>query len=147
MNKLIITGNLVRDVELNFTPGSGLAKIKNTVATRRKIKDKVSQKYESDFIPIVAFGKTAEFIANSFIKGQGIQIEARMQSGSYDNKDGVKVYTLEAIVENVEFLGSKGTQNQDTSGSNNFGNMNQDTFGKGNYDEELEPVIDDTMPF
>jgi len=142
MNKLIISGNLVREVELNYTPGSGLAKIKNTVATRRKIKDKTTNQYESDFIPIVAFGKTAEFIANSFVKGQGIQVEARMQSGSYNNKDGIKVYTLEAIVESVEFLGNKPqSQNQDTQGPNNFGNMNQD------YDEEITPVEDGNMPF
>jgi len=142
MNKLIISGNLVREVELNYTPGSGLAKIKNTVAARRKIKDKTTNQYESDFIPIVAFGKTAEFIANSFVKGQGIQVEARMQSGSYDNKEGIKVYTLEAIVENVEFLGIKPqSQNQDSQGPNNFGNMNQE------HEEDIIPVDDGDMPF
>jgi single-strand DNA-binding protein len=108
MNKLIITGNLVKEVELKFQEGTGNAVLKNTVATRRKFKDKVTGNYESDFIPIVAFGKSAEFIAEHFIKGQGIQVEAHMQSGTYE-KDGVKRYTLDAIVENVEFLGSKGT--------------------------------------
>ena len=142
MNKLIISGNLVKEVEMSYAPGSGTAVLKNTVATRRKIKDKITQKYESDFIPIVAFGKTAEFIANGFIKGQGIQVEAHMQSGSYDNKEGIKVYTLEAIVENVEFLGIKPqSQNQDSQGPNNFGNMNQE------HEEDIIPVDDGDMPF
>jgi single-strand DNA-binding protein len=137
MNKLVISGNLVRDIDLQFTPGSGLAKIKNTVATRRKIKNKATGKYDSDFIPIVAFGKSAEFIANNFEKGQGIIVEARMQSGSYDNKEGIKVYTLEAIVENVEFLGGK----KDNSAPQN------DTFGGGNFEEDITPVDDGDMPF
>jgi len=143
INKLLITGNLVKDVELNFTPGSGLATVKNTVATRRKIKNKTTNQYESDFIPIVAFGKTAEFIANQFVKGQGIILECRMQSGSYDNKDGKKVYTLEAVVENVDFLGSKGAGNS----NNEYQAPPNDTFSGGNFEEDITPVDNGDMPF
>ncbi|WP_061309252.1 single-stranded DNA-binding protein, partial [Clostridium botulinum] len=120
MNKLIITGNLVRDIDLKFTEGTGTAVLKNTVAAKRRFKDKNTQKYESDFIPIIAFGKTAEFIAEHFSKGIGIQIEAHMQSGKYD-KNGTTVYTLEAVVENVEFM--SGSKNNNLSSSNPFDEM------------------------
>jgi single-strand DNA-binding protein len=140
MNKVIINGNLVRDIDLQYTAGSGTAVLKNTVASRRKFKDKNTDQYESDFIPFIAFGKSAEFIANNFAKGQGIQIEARMQSGSYE-KDGVKHYTLEAIVENVEFYGSK------KNSSNEYSAPANDAFGGGNFDEDITPVNDGDMPF
>lgn len=143
MNKLIITGKLCKDIDLKFSQGTGNATLKNTVATRRKFKDKNSGKYESDFIPVTFFGKSAEFVAEHFTKGQDILIEAHMQSGSYDNKEGQKIYILEAIVDNVEFLGGK-PQNQDTQGSNNFGNMNQEE----ELQEEMQPVDDGgDMPF
>ncbi|GKX65626.1 single-stranded DNA-binding protein [Inconstantimicrobium mannanitabidum] len=129
MNKYIVNGNLVKEIDLQFVAGTGTAVLKNTIASKRKFKEKGTDEYKSDFIPVVAFGKTAEFIANNFIKGQGIQIEARMQSGSYE-KDGVKHYTLEAVVENVEFYGSKKNQ----------GNTN--SFG-----EDMTPVDDGDIPF
>lgn len=135
MNKLIITGNLVRDIDLKFAEGTGTAILRNTVATKRKYKDQSTGKYESDFIPIVAFGKTAEFIAEHFGKGIGIQIEAHMQSGKYD-KDGTTIYTLEAVVENVEFIGRSKNNNTET---------NQDPFA--NFDEDITPVNDGDMPF
>ena len=137
MNKTILSGNIIRDIDLKFAP-TGTAVLRNTIAVRRKMKDKNTGNYESDFIPFTAFGKTAEFIAEKFVKGQGIQLECHLQSGSYD-KEGIKVYTLEAIVENVEFLGSKGT-------GNNSNQAPQDVFG-GNFDEDIEPVSDNTMPF
>ncbi|EDT74786.1 single-stranded DNA-binding protein [Clostridium butyricum] len=127
MNKVIFTGNLVRDVNITYAQGSGMAVLRNTVALRRKLKNKNTGNYESDFIPIVAFGIKAEFIANHFDKGQGIQIEGHMQSGSY-KKDGKTNYTLEAVVDDIEFLGSSKTNNvnQDADGTNNYGDVNQD---------------------
>lgn len=140
MNKLIITGNLVKDIDLKFAEGTGTAVLRNTVAAKRRFKDKATGKYESDFIPIVAFGKTAEFIAEHFSKGIGIQVEARMQSGSYIDKDGNKKYTLEAAVENVEFMsGSKNNSSND--------GMNQDPYGSDNFEEDITPVDDGEMPF
>ncbi|WP_238899338.1 single-stranded DNA-binding protein [Clostridium sp. YIM B02500] len=137
MNKLIINGNLVRDIDLQFTPGTGNAVLKNTIASRRKFKDKNTNQYESDFIPFTAFGKNAEFIANNFIKGQGIQLECRMQSGTYE-KDGIKHYAQEAIVENIEFWGSKGKSSEQS--------MPTDMFN-GGFEEDITPVDDGDMPF
>lgn len=140
MNKLIITGNLVKEIDLRFTEGTGTAVLRNTVAAKRRFKDKTTGKYESDFIPIIAFGKTAEFIAEHFSKGIGIQVEARMQSGSYIDKDGNKKYTLEAAVENVDFMG--GSKNN----SSNDG-MNQDQYESNNFDDDITLVDDGSMPF
>lgn len=136
MNKLIISGNLLNDMELRYTQGTGMAVIRNTVAAKRKFKDKVTGKYESDFIPIIAFGKTAEFIAEHFGKGDGIQVEAHIQSGNYTDKDGNKKYTLAALVENVEFMGK--------STSNNSSSHN---FGEPNFDEDIEVISGDDIPF
>ena len=136
MNKLIVSGNLVKDMDLRYTQGTGMAVIRNTVAAKRKFKDKVTGKYESDFRPIIAFGKTAEFIAEHFGKGEGIQVEAHMQSGSYIDKDGNKRYTLEALVENVEFMGK--------STSNNSSTQN---FGEPSFDEDIMPINDGDIPF
>ncbi|HBJ2622339.1 TPA: single-stranded DNA-binding protein [Clostridium botulinum] len=136
MNKVIITGNLVRDIDLKFAEGTGTAVLRNTVAAKRRFKDKNTQKYESDFIPIVAFGKTAEFIAEHFTKGTGIQIEGHMQSGKYD-RDGTTIYTLEALVENVEFMGE--SKNNNSSSNNPFDDMK--------IDEDLTPVDDGDNPF
>lgn len=113
--------------------------MRNTIASRRKFKNKNTDQYESDFIPFTAFGKSAEFIANNFVKGQGIQLECRMQSGSYE-KDGVKHYTLEAVVENVEFFGSK-------KDNNNAQPSPYDAFSDGEFEEEITPVNDGDMPF
>ena len=138
MNKTILSGNIIRDIDLKFAP-TGTTVLRNTIAVRRKMKDKNTGNYESDFIPFTAFGKTAEFIAEKFVKGQGIQLECHLQSGSYD-KEGTKVYTLEAIVENVEFLGSKGNNNSNSA-------PQEDVFG-GNFDEDIEPVDPSgDMPF
>jgi single-strand DNA-binding protein len=140
INKLLITGNLVRDIDLKFSPGTGTAVLRNTVATRRKIKDKNTGNYESDFIPVVAFGKTAEFIGEHFSKGIGIQIEAHMQSGSYVNSEGSKIYTLEAVVDNVEFMGGKSNNNTNNSNQN-------EAFNYGNYEEDIMPIDDGDQPF
>ncbi len=141
MNNAIYTGNIVRDINLTYVQGSGAAVLKNTVAVRRKIKNKTTGKYDSDFIPFVAFGVQAEFIANNFEKGQGIQLETYMKSGSY-TKGGIKHYTLEAVVDNVEFMGAKpNTYNQDCQGSNNFPDMNQD------YEDNITPVDYGDSPF
>lgn len=100
MNKVILMGNLARDIELrqgNTTTG------KTAIAVKR-IKD------GTDFINIVAFGVTAETMAKYLSKGSQVLIEGRIQTGSYTNKDGIKVNTTDVIVERFEFCGSaKGT--------------------------------------
>lgn len=77
---------------------------------------------EADFISCVAFGKTAEFIGKYFHKGMKMMLEGRIQTGSYTNKEGTKVYTTDVVAESVEFAESKRTDAQESTG-NEFVNI------------------------
>lgn len=100
MNKVILMGRLVREPEVINN-----SILKNSLAVTRNYKDKNSGKYESDFIPIIAFEKTANHIAKYFKKGSMIAVEGNMRSGSYKNQKGETVYTLECSVSQVYFCG------------------------------------------
>ena len=99
MNNVIISGRLVRDPELRYIPQSETAVAKFTVAVDRPM----SKEKTADFIPVVAFGKTAELCEKYTAKGKRILIQGRIQTGSYD-KDGEKRYTTDVIAERVEFI-------------------------------------------
>ena len=110
-NKAILIGRLTRDVETQFA-NNGTAMLKNNIAVQRQFKAKNANDYETDFINIVAFGKTAEFIGNYFAKGNLIMIEGRIQTGKYENKDGVTVYTTDVVAEKVNFIETKKNKEQ-----------------------------------
>ena len=101
MNNVSLVGRLTRDPEIKTT-NSGSSYARFSIAVDRRGKDP-----GTDFINIVAFGKTSEFIERYFRKGQRIGINGRIQTGSYEGKDGKKVYTFDVIAENVEFVESK----------------------------------------
>lgn len=104
MNKVILIGRLTRDSELRYT-AANQAMLRNTIAVDRRFKQEGQP--TADFVSFVAFGKTAEFISNYFSKGARIALAGRIQTGSYDNADGKKVYTTDVIVEEAEFTESK----------------------------------------
>ena len=110
MNKFLGKGRLCKDIEINSIPGTDNSCLKHTLAIRRNYKNSEGQ-YDSDFINVVAFGKTAEYIANYFDKGQEILIEGKLKTGSYENKEGNKVFTTDIVIENVEFCGPKNKNN------------------------------------
>ncbi|WP_428817132.1 single-stranded DNA-binding protein [Clostridium butyricum] len=142
MNKVVLIGRLTKDPELRFTPGSGAAVTTLTLAVDR-YNPKTNQN-EADFIPIVIWGKQAENTANYMSKGGQVAISGKIQTRSYDAKDGTKRYITEVVADQfggVQFLGNKGEVNQN-NGSNNFGNMNQDIF-----EEDITPVDGGGMPF
>ena len=105
LNKVTLQGNIVRDIELLQTNNGGVY-LKNSIACQRNYAKEGMEK-QTDFINILAYGKTAEFIQKFFSKGKQILIEGRIQTGSYDKEDGTKVYTTDVIVEQVYFCGSK----------------------------------------
>ena len=107
MNSVQLLGRLARDPEVRYTDG-GATIASFTLAVDRRFKQENGD--TADFISCKAFGKTAEFIEKYFGKGKKLALNGRIQTGSYTNKDGVKVYTTEVIVENVEFVESKGTE-------------------------------------
>ena len=146
MNKVVLIGRLTKDPELRFTPGSGAAVTSITIAIDR-YNNKTGER-EADFIPVVIWGKQAENTANYMTKGKQIAISGRIQTRSYEAKDGTKRYVTEVVAEaygGVQFLDSVNKVNQDYQGSNNYGDMNQDR--NFNCDEDITPVYDEEMPF
>lgn len=117
MNKTILTGRLVRDPEVRYTQGEKpMAIAKYTLAVERAFKRECEQ--NADFINCVAFGKQGEFVEKYLKKGIKIAVSGRIQTGSYTNKDGNKVYTTDVVVEQHEFCESKAE-------SANSGNVQQ----------------------
>ena len=106
MNSVQLIGRLTRDPEVRYTDG-GLYIARFSLAVERRFKQENGA--DADFINIVSFGKTAEFIEKYFHKGMKVALNGRIQTGSYTDKDGKKVYTTDVIAENVEFCESKGT--------------------------------------
>lgn len=120
MNKALLAGRLTRDPEMKYSTGTNATAITRfSIAINRKFKN-AEGNYESDFINCVAFGKTAEFISKYFSKGSMIGICGRIQTGSYTNDKGVKIYTTDVVVEDAEFLESKKSQNNDNSYDNSY---------------------------
>ena len=116
MNTVNLVGNLCRDNEIRYSAGeNATAFLRNTVAVQRKYKNKETGQYESDFINIQAIGRSAEFINQYFTKGQKIGIVGHIQTGSYTNKEGQKVYTTDVIVDSAEFVTSKSDNNNNTN--------------------------------
>lgn len=152
MNKVVLIGRLTKDPELKFTPGSGAAVTTLTLAID-KYNTKTGQR-EADFVPVVVWGKQAESTANYMSKGSQVAISGRIQTRSYDAKDGTKRYVTEVVADQfggVEFLGTKGS-NSSSGNSFNGGNeysapASNDIFGGGNFEEDITPVDDGDMPF
>ena len=106
MNKTLLIGRTTKDPDIRYTQSEQPMTIARfNLAVDRRFKKDGEQ--SADFISCVAFGKTAEFIEKHVFKGTKIAVEGRIQTGSYTNNDGNKVYTTDVVVEQVEFAGSK----------------------------------------
>ena len=106
MNKVVLMGRLTRDPEVRYSQGeNALAIARYTLAVDRRFKRDGEQ--TADFINCVVFGKSAEFTERYFRQGMRVVVCGRIQTGSYTNRDGVKVYTTEVVVEEQEFAESK----------------------------------------
>ena len=140
INRVVLTGHLTKDPELKVTQ-SGLSVVQFVIGVQRQFARKDGER-EADFISCVAWRKTAENIAKYFKKGQLIGIDGRVQTRSYDDKNGQRVYVTEVVVDNFAFLSSqKGQGNQNPSQRPNA--TAQDPFaGTGNVD-----ITDDDLPF
>lgn len=105
MNKIILTGRLTRDPEIRYSQQSNTAVARYTLAVDRPVKREGEP--QADFLRCVAFGKTAEFAEQYLQQGIKIAVTGRIQTGSYTNRDGQKVYTTDVVVESQEFCESK----------------------------------------
>lgn len=135
MNKCIFLGNIAKDIDLRFAAGTGMAVAKFSLALQRMKKDD-----GADFINIIAFGKTGETIAQYFQKGSKILLECRVQTGSYNNQEGKKVFTTDFVVERFEFVQSA---NKNNNNSNNNNNNNNNSFNN----DDMTPIDDEDIPF
>lgn len=108
MNRVNLIGRLTRDPELKYGAGNQTAVARFSIAIDRYAKQ--GEEKQTDFPNIVVFGKQAENCAQYLNKGAKVGIEGRLQTGSYTNRDGVKVFTTDVIGERVEFLETKGSQ-------------------------------------
>ncbi len=115
MNKVILMGRLTRDPEIRYSQGeNSLAIARYTLAVDRRFKR--DGEASADFINCVAFGKAAEHAERFYRQGLKVVISGRIQTGSYTNKDGVKVYTTEVVVEEQEFAESKAVSDANAGG-------------------------------
>lgn len=110
MNKVILMGRLTRDPDVRYSHGEQSTAIaRYTIAVDRRFKK--DQEQSADFISCVAFGRAGEFAEKYFKKGTKVLVTGRIQTGSYTNKDGNKVYTTDVVVEEQEFAESKAASN------------------------------------
>ena len=143
MNKWVGMGRLTRDPEVRYTQGSNpMAIARYTLAVDRRIKKENEQ--SADFIPCIAFGKSAEFVEKYLKKGTKMAVVGRIQTSSYTNKDGVKVYTTEIVIEEQEFAESKNA----SSGGQNQAPQQQKAQDDGlDGFMDIPDGIDDELPF
>ena len=124
MNKVILMGRLTRDPEVRYSQGDNATAIARfTLAVDRRIKR--DNEASVDYINCVSFGRSAEFTEKYFRKGTKIVIAGRIQTGSYTNKDGQKVYTTDIVIEEQDFAESKAASQQNNSGNAQNASNNQ----------------------
>ena len=143
MNKVEVVGRLTRDPEVRYSTGENATCIARfSVAVNRRFKNSDGN-YDADFINCIAFGKSGEFIEKYYKKGMAIGISGRIQTGSYTNKDGIKIYTTDVVVEESEFVESKNASGSSTGESNRVPAYKSDD-GFMNIPDEVE---DEGLPF
>lgn len=143
LNCAVIMGRLTADPELRQTP-SGVSVTRFTVAVDRGYV-KAGEERKADFINVVAWRQTAEFVSRYFQKGSMIAVQGSIQTGSYE-KDGVKRYTVEISADNVSFCGSKSETG--TSGApSTTASTAAPSFANGGLDDFAAMADDDDLPF
>ena len=152
MNKVFLSGNLTRDAEVRYGQ-SGKAYAKMGIAVNRPY----SKEKTVDFFNLTAFGKTAEFCGRYMMKGTRVLVEGTLQTSTYENKDGVKVTGWDILIDNIEFAGSKRSDNsgggEDYSGGrqqggNDYSNRREQAPPRRNDDYFGGEAIDpDDTPF
>ena len=152
MNKVVLVGRLTRDPEVRYSQGdSATAVARYTAAVDRRFKR--DNEPTADFIPCVVFGRSAEFAEKYFRQGMRVSVSGRIQTGSYTNKDGVRVYTTEVIVEEQEFAESR-AESEANRGSFQYNNApvnhapaSAPSMDAGDGFMNIPDGIDEELPF
>lgn len=154
MNRVVLMGRLTRDPEVRYTQGeNALAVARYTLAVdRRGRRDREGEQQTADFISCVAFGKSAEFAEKYLHKGIKIAVAGRIQTGSYTNREGVKVYTTEVVAEDQEFAESKVASDAAAAGRSGRSSASADVPPAESVDigdgfMNIPDGIDEELPF
>lgn len=147
MNRVFLSGNLTRDPEVRYSQ-AGKAFAKMGIAVNRPY----SKEKAVDFFNLTAFDKTAEFCGRYMTKGTRVLVEGRLQTSSYENKDGVKVNSVDIMIDNIEFAGAKRTDDGGGSyskPSNDGGYSERRPSAPPKKDDDWggEPIDPDDTPF
>ena len=143
MNKVILLGNLTRDPEIRYSQGEKqMAVARFSLAVNRRFAN--DGETNADFLNCTAFGKTAEFIEKYFRQGSRMSLVGRIENNNYTNKNGEKVYSVQIMVEEVEFAERKSAQS-----NNQTKNQNQPAQTNGGDDDfmNIPDGIEDGLPF
>lgn len=158
MNKVFLVGRLTRDPDLRYS-ASNTAIMRTSIAVDRQMTNQNGER-ETDFIGIVAFGNRAEVMKKYLIKGSQIAVSGRIQTGSYDDKDGKRVYTTDVVIDEFQFLDSRGVNQANTNNqvetsnnvvtpydfSTNETNSNVETDPFKDFGDKIE-IDDSDLPF
>ena len=135
MNKVILSGNLTRDPEVRYSQ-SGTAFAKTGIAVSRPYSK--NSETTTDFFNLTVFGKQAEFCGRYLKKGSAVILEGRVENDNYEDKNGVKRYSVNIMVEHIEFGGSKRSGGGESSGTG--GGNYENNSGGSNYDNDTDDV-------
>lgn len=145
LNNVVLMGRLVRDPEINYLQNSNSSVTKFTLAVEKSYKSGDEWQTKASFINCVAWNKTGEFVGKHFRQGNMICVTGSIETGSYTNRDGVKVYTTDVIVEKAHFTGEKKAAEQSENRDYNYGRPEPSTAGDGFMN--IPDGIDEELPF
>ncbi|MCA0972313.1 single-stranded DNA-binding protein [Halobacillus litoralis] len=162
LNRVVLVGRLTKDPDLRYTP-NGVAVANFTIAVNRPFSNKQGEQ-DADFINCVVWRRAAENLANFMSKGSQVGVDGRLQTRSFDNQEGKRVFVTEVVADSVQFLESKGSsqgggnrggsgyqpnQNQQPSGNNFGSNNNNQQRNDDPFADQGEPIdiSDDDLPF
>lgn len=147
MNKVVLIGRLTRDPNVRYSQGeNSTAVARFTLAVDRRFK-RSGDNQDADFVGCVCFGKTAEFVEKYFTQGMKMGAVGRIQTGSYTNNEGQKVYTTDVVVDEVEFVESKSSN--PNPGSNDYQKdfKPEPSSAMGDGFMNIPDGIDEELPF
>ena len=151
MNKVILMGRLTRDPEVRYSQGENSTAIaRYTLAVDRRFRRNNDGEQTADFIGCVAFGRSAEFAEKYFRQGLKIAVTGRIQTGSYTNKEGNRVYTTDVVVEEQEFAESKAAAanyNGNRDGYQQAPSRPEPTQAAGDGFMNIPDAIEEELPF
>lgn len=147
MNKVILKGIISKDIDYRSTV-SGVEVVSFNLAVKRDFKNKDGN-YDADFINLVAYKNTANFINKYFEKGSKILLEGRLQTRNYEAKNGTRVYVTEVIVEKAEFVGDKkdNSNNEHNEVPQNIKSEYEETDETQLTDEDIDKAFEGSLPF